>query len=158
MMGEQLGRQDRFFYEFCLEDRVPADHLLRRIDGVLDTPSLEGINRVVSGCIKRPVRDHAKSAFEMGSSEARARHSQEPQGFFPLGSSLVPFCSAAGIPSRIPARLGLLGPAALIFARFKFATPLVRFSHRPGLCQSTTVWGMSVAAASLRALIRIAQI
>ena len=36
MMGEQLGRPDRLFYEFCLEDRVPADHVLRRIDTVLD--------------------------------------------------------------------------------------------------------------------------
>ncbi|UCH49034.1 MAG: transposase [Betaproteobacteria bacterium] len=36
MMGEQLGRQDRLFYEFCLEDVVPAEHLLRRIDSVLD--------------------------------------------------------------------------------------------------------------------------
>ncbi len=36
MMGERLGRQDRIFHEFRLEDRVPADHLLRRIDGVLD--------------------------------------------------------------------------------------------------------------------------
>jgi transposase len=36
MMGEQLGRQDRLFYEFCLDNRVPADHLLRRIDAVLD--------------------------------------------------------------------------------------------------------------------------
>jgi transposase len=36
MMGEQVGRQDRLFYEFCLEDVVPADHLLRRIDAVLD--------------------------------------------------------------------------------------------------------------------------
>ena len=35
-MGEQLGRQDRLFYEFCLDDRVPADYLLRRIDAVLD--------------------------------------------------------------------------------------------------------------------------
>ena len=52
--------------------------------------------------------DHTKSPFEIGSSEARARHSYEPQGFFPLGSSLVPFCSAAGITSRIPARLGFL--------------------------------------------------
>ena len=32
LVGEQLGRQGRLFYEFCLEDRVPADHLLRRID------------------------------------------------------------------------------------------------------------------------------
>jgi len=36
MMGEQLGRQDRLFYEFCLDERVPSDHLLRRIDSVLD--------------------------------------------------------------------------------------------------------------------------
>ncbi|MCP5118683.1 MAG: transposase, partial [bacterium] len=36
MMGEQLGRQDRLFYEFCLGDRVPGDHLLRKVDRVLD--------------------------------------------------------------------------------------------------------------------------
>ncbi len=36
MMGEPQGRQDRLFYDFCLEDRVPADHPLRRIDAVLD--------------------------------------------------------------------------------------------------------------------------
>ena len=36
MMGEALGRQDRLFYEFCLDERVPADHLLRRIDAVLE--------------------------------------------------------------------------------------------------------------------------
>ncbi len=36
MMGERVGSQDRLFYEFCLEDRVPSDHLLRRIDAVLD--------------------------------------------------------------------------------------------------------------------------
>ena len=36
MMGEPVGRQDRLFYEFDLEDVVPADHRLRRIDAVLD--------------------------------------------------------------------------------------------------------------------------
>ena len=36
MMGEPVGRQDRLFYEFDLEDMVPDDHLLRRIDTVLD--------------------------------------------------------------------------------------------------------------------------
>ena len=36
MMGERVGSQDRLFYEFCLEDRIPADHLLRKIDVVLD--------------------------------------------------------------------------------------------------------------------------
>ena len=36
MMGERQGCQDRLFYEFDLEDVVPADHLLRRIEAVLD--------------------------------------------------------------------------------------------------------------------------
>ena len=36
MMGQAVGRQDRLFYEFNLEDRIPANHLLRRIDAVLD--------------------------------------------------------------------------------------------------------------------------
>ncbi len=36
MMGEPVGRQDRHFYEFDLEDMVPGDHLLRRIDAAMD--------------------------------------------------------------------------------------------------------------------------
>lgn len=36
MMGPSTGQQDRLFYEFNIEDRVPSDHLLRRIDAVLD--------------------------------------------------------------------------------------------------------------------------
>ena len=36
MMGRLEARQAKLFYEFCLEDRVPADHLLRKIDAVLD--------------------------------------------------------------------------------------------------------------------------
>ncbi len=35
-MGERLVRQDSLFYEICLEDRVPPDHLVRQIDSVLD--------------------------------------------------------------------------------------------------------------------------
>lgn len=35
MMGK-LDGQDRLFYEFRLNDHVPVDHLLRRIDAVLD--------------------------------------------------------------------------------------------------------------------------
>lgn len=42
MMGEPVGRQDRLFYEFELEDMVPADHLLRRIDTALDLSWLRG--------------------------------------------------------------------------------------------------------------------
>src|SRR3954469_12437766 len=32
MMGRQIGDQASLFYEFRLEDRVPKDHLLRRIN------------------------------------------------------------------------------------------------------------------------------
>ena len=41
-MGEPVGRQDRLFYEFDLEDMVPSDHLLRRIDAALDLSWLRG--------------------------------------------------------------------------------------------------------------------
>jgi len=36
MMGQAVGQQDRLFYEFDLDARVPANHLLRRIEAVLD--------------------------------------------------------------------------------------------------------------------------
>lgn len=36
MMGRLESSQDQFFYNFCLDDVVPADHLVRRIDAVLD--------------------------------------------------------------------------------------------------------------------------
>jgi len=42
MIGPAVGQQDRLFYEFNLEDRVPANHLLRRIDAVLDLSWLRG--------------------------------------------------------------------------------------------------------------------
>ena len=41
-LGEPLGRQDRLFYEFDLEDMVPGDHFLRRIDTALDLSWLRG--------------------------------------------------------------------------------------------------------------------
>jgi transposase len=40
MMGRQGEDQAKLFYEFCLEDRVPVDHLLRKIDRFLDLSSL----------------------------------------------------------------------------------------------------------------------
>ncbi len=36
MMGRQSVDQSRFFYDFCVEDHVPADHVLRQIDRLLD--------------------------------------------------------------------------------------------------------------------------
>ena len=42
MMGEPVGRQERLFYEFDLEDVVPDDHLLRKIAAVLELIWLRG--------------------------------------------------------------------------------------------------------------------
>ena len=42
MMGEPVGRQERLFYEFDLEEMVPGDHLLRKIDAILDLGRLRG--------------------------------------------------------------------------------------------------------------------
>ena len=36
MMGRQNNDQDALFYEFRLDEAVPDDHLVRKIDGVLD--------------------------------------------------------------------------------------------------------------------------
>ena len=54
MMGEPVGRQDRLFYEFDLEDMVPGDHLLRRIDAVLDLTWLRGELQPFYSQIGRP--------------------------------------------------------------------------------------------------------
>jgi hypothetical protein len=36
MMGRQNNDQGPLFYEFRLDEAVPDDHLVRKIDGVLD--------------------------------------------------------------------------------------------------------------------------
>ena len=36
MMGRQNNDQGPLFYEFCLDEAVPDDHLVRKIDAILD--------------------------------------------------------------------------------------------------------------------------
>jgi transposase len=36
MMGRQNNDQGRLFYEFCLDEAVPDDYLVRKIDAALD--------------------------------------------------------------------------------------------------------------------------
>ena len=36
MMGHLKSDQGQLFYEFCLGDAVPEDHLVRKIDAALD--------------------------------------------------------------------------------------------------------------------------
>jgi len=40
MMGQQGENRAKLFYEFCLEDRVPVDHVLRKTDRFLDLRAL----------------------------------------------------------------------------------------------------------------------
>jgi len=56
-MGRQGGDQARLFYEFCLEDRVPADHLLRKIDRFLDLSTLRQELTPFYSAIGRPSID-----------------------------------------------------------------------------------------------------
>jgi transposase len=57
MMGAELVRQERLFYEFRLEDRVPANHLLRKIDTVLDLSWLRAELKPFYSPIGRPSVD-----------------------------------------------------------------------------------------------------
>src|SRR5580693_6592720 len=42
MMGRLKSDQGQLFYEFCLGDAVPEDHLVRKIDTALDLSWLRG--------------------------------------------------------------------------------------------------------------------
>ena len=42
MMGRLKSDQGQLFYQFNLEDAVPVDHLVRRIDAALDLSWLRG--------------------------------------------------------------------------------------------------------------------
>ena len=44
MMGRQRRDQRRLFYEFRLDDRIPKNHLLRRID-VIVVPALADLHK-----------------------------------------------------------------------------------------------------------------
>ena len=61
MMGRQRRDQGRLFYEFRLDDRVPQNHLLRRID-VFVTAALADLHQELEpfyGDIGRPSVDPA---------------------------------------------------------------------------------------------------
>ena len=52
MMGRQSGDQASLFYEFRLEDRVPKDHLLRRIN-VFVTAVLADVHEQLQALLQR---------------------------------------------------------------------------------------------------------
>jgi len=56
MMGSQAA-PERLFYDFCLDDHVPADHLLRRIDRFLDFDGLRASLKPYYSHLGRPSID-----------------------------------------------------------------------------------------------------
>jgi transposase len=56
MMGFQTAPA-QLFYDFCLDDHVPADHLLRRIDRFLDLESVRSALKPFYSTIGRPAVD-----------------------------------------------------------------------------------------------------
>jgi len=56
MMGMQAA-PEQLFYDFCLEDHVPGDHLLRRIDRFLDLSDVRQTLRPFYCTIGRPSID-----------------------------------------------------------------------------------------------------
>jgi len=56
MMGRLKSDQGQLFYEFCLGDAVPEDHLVRKIDVALDLSWLRSERRsaIMSACGVRP--------------------------------------------------------------------------------------------------------
>jgi hypothetical protein len=46
MMGPKQEAQAALFYEFCLEDHVPQDHLLRSLDRFVDLSALSEQTRL----------------------------------------------------------------------------------------------------------------
>ena len=58
MMGMQAA-PEQLFYDFCLEDHVPGDHMLRRIDGFLDLDDIRRELKPFYRTIGRPSVDPA---------------------------------------------------------------------------------------------------
>ncbi len=65
-MGAPVGQQDRLFYEFDLDDRVPPDHLLRKIDAALDLSWLRSELRPHYSDTGRPSVDPVRAALVPG--------------------------------------------------------------------------------------------
>ena len=54
MMGSKKECQAALFYEFCVEDHVPKDHLLRSVDRFIDLDGIRSHLRPFYSDIGRP--------------------------------------------------------------------------------------------------------
>jgi tRNA/tmRNA/rRNA uracil-C5-methylase (TrmA/RlmC/RlmD family) len=60
MMGRQTGNQGQLFYLFNLESRIPAGHLLRRINPIV-TRVLADLREKPVECMKRPMENNSST-------------------------------------------------------------------------------------------------
>src|SRR5262245_63475625 len=70
MMGRQRGDQTCFFYEFRLDERIPKNHLLRRINGYV-TAALADVHQQLAPYyseIGRPSVDPDRKSTRLNSS------------------------------------------------------------------------------------------
>ena len=75
MMGDRLVTQESLFYQFRLEDRIPADHMLRAIDRFVD---LDGLQATYTGRLRAGIIRVAGCATPTGS----AGHAGVPSKYF----------------------------------------------------------------------------
>jgi hypothetical protein len=76
MMGERLAMQESLFYEFRLEEHVPPDHLLRRIDHFVDCSELR---QHLAGFYSTTGRPRARLGAG-GQRESGGQHRGDPAG------------------------------------------------------------------------------
>jgi hypothetical protein len=80
MMGVQTA-EARLFYDFCLDDHVPFDHLLRSIDGHLD---LDGLRQTLKPFYSWTVRMLIVGYWHGHSIRAAALRGGSPQPGVPV--------------------------------------------------------------------------
>jgi hypothetical protein len=77
MMGMQTAPA-QLFYDFCLDDHVPEDHLLRRIDRFLDLEKVRRELRPFYCSIGRPSIDRMLDAIQERSASLRRVTASNP--------------------------------------------------------------------------------
>jgi hypothetical protein len=78
MMGRRRGDQASLFYEFRLDDRIPRDHLLRRINGFVAAALADVHERLVPyySEIGRPSVDPEQTKVAKAAEEPSKPHTR----------------------------------------------------------------------------------
>ncbi len=90
MMGRQEPGQERLFYSFRLEDQVPPNHLVRKLDALLDFETIRAQLAPYYSEIGRPSVDRSERTETSGSVGPAGRSNRSPLrgGFIRTTSSV----------------------------------------------------------------------